>query len=210
MPINHGFSCKKRHWILSLVCAVLCILLISSCTSNNPSPTQSPKPVSAPASEVLQLNSEPIPEPATEPETKSEPEQIIVPKDSQQFAFSLKKSSQMRLGKPVGSYFSISKNLNAGNKVSGFVEINDSPGETVTSNTGSWYLEVFNPRGDKIYSKITYGENNFKFYFEAKEPGEYTTKIVHYFNSEKLLFLKIWPGGWRIEHIDGSIISDFS
>jgi hypothetical protein len=109
----------------------------------------------------------------------------------------------------VSSYFSISKDLEVGSKVYGFVEINDSPRETHNSNTGSWYLEVLNPNGDKIYSKIRFSSNNFKFHFEAKDPGEYIIKTGHYFNSEKLLFLKIWPKGWHIEHIDGSIIDDF-
>lgn len=98
------------------------------------------------------------------------------------------------------------RTLATGEGVSGFVEINDSPRGTPNSSPSSWYLEVLNPSGYKIYSKSKFisGNNNIKFYFEAKESGEYTTKIGHYSDSEKLLFLKIAPTGWTIEHIDGS------
>lgn len=152
------------------------------------------------------------PQPITENETITETEAIPEPKVYQYFAFDLERSYRMRLGKPVSSYISLSRFLKVGDTVSGFVEINDNPQiETLSTNFSTWYVEVLDPSNNKIYSWVGSGtgSDNQKFNFKASEPGEYITKIGHYSDSEKILFLKISPTGWTIEYLYGHRITDF-
>jgi len=130
----------------------------------------------------------PIPSPAPTPPPAPVPEQPQV------FEVYLKP------GSVVGASFSISKVLEAGEEVSGFVEIYD-PQSHDTDYSYDYYLEVLNPEGKTIYSwKGNYEQdNNHEFSFNATDTGKYIIKITHHSNYRKALYVKILPPSWASE-----------
>jgi len=159
-----------------------------------PIPTPTPAPAPTPPPEPAPTPSpapSPEPEEAETPAPTPSPKPAPVPEQPQVFEVYLKP------GAAVGASFSISKVLEAGEEVSGFVEIYDPQSHT-TDYSYACYLEVLNPEGKTIYSwKGNYeSDNNHEFSFDATDTGKYIIKITHHSNYQKLLSLKITPLGW--------------
>jgi hypothetical protein len=103
-------------------------------------------------------------------------------------------------GAAVGRTFSISKVLDVGDEVSGFVQLADTQTRS-TDFRYDFYLEVLDPNGDSIYSWKGHYErkNNHEFVFSVSEAGKYIIKITHHSNYSKALYVKILPPGWTSE-----------
>jgi len=137
----------------------------------------------------------PIPTPTPAPAPTPPPEPAPTPPEQPQ-VFEV----YLKPGAAVGASFSISKVLEAGEEVSGFVEIYD-PQSHKTDYSYACYFEVLNPEGKTIYSwQGNYEhDNNHEFSFNATDTGKYIIKITHHSNYRKALYVKILPPGWASE-----------
>jgi len=137
---------------------------------------------------------ETVPPPASLPAPTPSPKPAPVPEQPQVFEVYLKP------GAVVGATFSISKVLEVGEEVNGFIEICDTESHS-TDYSRYFFFEVLNPEEKTIYSwEGNYrSDNNHEFSFDVSDTGKYIIKITHHSNYRKTLYVKILPPGWTSE-----------
>ncbi len=152
-----------------------------------PTPTPAPPP---PAPTPTPTPPPPAPTPSPSPAPSLTP----VPETPQKF------ETYLRPGAAVGASFSISKVLEVGEKVNGFIEISDTESHS-TDFRRDFLFEVLNPEGKSVYSWIGNYEydNSHEFSFDISDAGKYIIKIIHHSNYRKALYVKILPPGWTSE-----------
>ncbi|MFC1907216.1 hypothetical protein ACFLW8_03925, partial [Chloroflexota bacterium] len=137
----------------------------------------SPDPVPAPA---------PAPTPAPAPAPAPAPPPRPAPRPQEFKAY---------LGR--GASYSIQQILQAGDEVSGYVEIYEATSHASELQKG-WYFDVTGQGGKKINSwKGLYDvDSRHDFSFVVEENGVYIIKVSHVSNYNKALYIKVLPYGW--------------
>lgn len=99
----------------------------------------------------------------------------------------------------LGCIVSYTRVLNAGDKVSGFVDLTGQYYSVDWSY--QWRFQILDPSGKPVYDK-TYvfvsdmGKNHYDFNFTASSYGTYKIVVTHWSNYSKNLVIEVQPTGW--------------
>jgi len=102
----------------------------------------------------------------------------------------------MPAGSVAGSYVSYSRQLNAGEQVTGFVEL---AGQYYNVDWSyDWHFEILGPEGELLHDWQGHWVNTpyHDFSFTASHTGRYTLKVSHASSYPKNLIIGICPAGW--------------
>jgi hypothetical protein len=102
----------------------------------------------------------------------------------------------MPAGSVAGSSVSYIKQLNAGEQVSGFVELTGQYYSVDWSY--NWHFQILGPGGESLHDWQGHWVNtpHHDFNFTASYTGRYTLRVSHASSYSKNLVIEIRPAGW--------------
>jgi len=115
-------------------------------------------------------------------------------------AYFIRAYQRIEYDMPVGSatsfYVFYGKNLEAGEKVEGFVEMS---GEYHSQDQfATWSVQIFGPKNEELYGWEGNVASRLRhdFSFTATYPGTYTVRVSHISRFPKQMVIEIQPAGW--------------